>query len=418
MPEPTEKTTEEILAEHVRSGGNVDGSEHTEPHPGSGMLASMKGFMNNSADKNNDKLFADEISERLVDFNTDKKKTIAEFVESKDVTKIESFSEAEKNKVKEVFPNLFVSKDDNNTPPKEDFGVKLEEMEKPALIDEFKKSQRLVADRENEITSLKAKVIESEGTVEELKKSSKSEADSVLEEMKVDFLGTYNKYAKKYNLPPLDMIAQQLSGGDTEDRIRQYQDTHLRSYIEKKYNLQEGEFEYDPKEAAIAKTPSAEWDLLTAKKRQELSEESSNIQKVERERLTKVEEQQRNDLKWLTDTYYDGDSKKAEEAIKEMDGAVAKISKGEEPYEKHPFAMRNLVRGFYFEQLRDEAVQAAVDNLTAEFAKHKMYLPGKDSPTDISNISSNNSNTIPLHLQKDIIQHSPMLQNIAGIFNK
>lgn len=418
-----EPLTAEEMAKKVQAGDlNPDGSLKNRPRKGSGLDSMINSLIPQEDDDDDgqpsvEKVLDDEQKRKeqrenlLFDKLTlaeDKKEKFSEFVKNKkDWTEEDleqfNFNDEEKNELKSIFPKNFTSN------PKEDFGKRLEDMEQPALIDEVKKNQRLVTERNKEIETLKTKIAELEKT------GSDSDAQKALKLLNEDFVGNYDKVRKQFGLPSIDLVAAQINSGGIVARLKQYQDNVLRKQIEQKYNLSEGEFEYDPKEASEAGTPSFDWDFYSDQKKEELLREQTRLKNIEAERLQKVEKQQKEDIKWYADKYFDGNEEEVNKLINEMNEITTKVAKGEEEGTKHPFALRNLLRGFYHDKLVEEAVNKAVENLQQEYAKHNMYLPGGEhTPTDLTKIKRKpDKNGSPI--SDEAAQRSPMLRSLRSV---
>lgn len=329
-------------------------------HPDSGMFQSMKQYLGNPADKEEEK--------------------------------------------KETPPQ---DKKEEEVPPVVD--KKLEELEAPALVDEVKKHQRLVAERETEIGELKKQL---QSLSDKTQQGGDPELAKFIEELSQDFAGAYEKNRGKYKLPDIATVISQFNGGGTTARIKQFQETTLRAKIEKEFGLAEGEFEYDPKEASQAGTPSYEWDEQTRQKKAELTAEITRKNEAEARRTAQIEEQQKVDKKWIADTYFGGDETKVKDILSNMDEAMQKVTLGELSSEKHPFAMRNIIRGYHFDALVKDAVEKATSELVAKYAKHRLYLPADSAPTDLGGSKTAAAKPEVEKQASEQIKFSPMLQEI------
>ena len=174
--------------------------------------------------------------------------------------------------------------------------------------------------------------------------------------------------------------------------------------------MEEGEFEYDSNDASKANTPSYLWDRLTTDKRNELVGSLRETQSAETERLRKVEGQQREDITWLADTYFDKSEDVVREKVKSMDDIVTSIAQGQSTSDKHPFAMRNLVRGVFFDDLSKAMVDKAVQDIVAQFAEKQMYLPGKELPTNVTDVKG--APVKPVEIDEKVRKNSPMMSSI------
>lgn len=277
--------------------------------------------------------------------------------------------------------------------------------EKDDLVVKVKEFETLVSKRDSSITQLQSDLDA---------KPSVGEDDALVKSLSEDFIGNYDKVKEKYNLPALstirDLVSEEVG---IDDKVKLWQESELIKTIEQKHSLEEGEFEYDSNEASKAGTPSYDWDTQTSDKRGELVSVVKERQGAESSRLRAVETQQKKDLKWLADTYYESEDA-VQVKLTDMNDEVTKISKGESSTEKHPFAIRNLMRGFYFDELVQSAVDKAVEDLTVQFAEHNMHLPSKELPTDVTKIKSPPPVKKNLDISERVREVSPMM---ASIFN-
>jgi hypothetical protein len=316
-------------------------------------------------------------------------------------------TDASTEKLKGLFPETYTdsggeSEEEEILPDKA-----LEDLSHEELIAEFKKQQGFADTRGTEITNLQKEI-------EELKSQTPSGELEVAEDFKSlssDFIGNYDKLSDKYNLPKTEVLKKLLVAGDDNTRIAQWQQTELKGIIEKKHGLVEGEFAYDANEAADASTPSYDWDDMTAKKRADIVQERQHILDRNTELAAEARKRQDEDYKWYADVYENGDIEKVKGLVTSMNSTVTDITAGKVESTKHPFAMRNVLRGYYFDDLVKTAVQTAVDELNAEYAKNQMYLPGKEMPTDPTNVGGNVQEA--KSFSKDDLERSPMLSSLS-----
>lgn len=404
------------MSEHLKKGNNPDGSKHSEAHPESGTYSTIKDLYgidpNNpnpeSNDKENDnkdskpleilteKLNEIEIDEKQKNGITEKFKDKTSLTDE-DLEALKEYSEDVQSAIKEVYQ---VQEDNRETEdnesdkdekkPEDDFGKKLEEMEQSSLIEEVKKNQRFVSERDKKLKDY-------ESQIEKYKAAAGGDGNATEEDLEAvndmkalakDFRGTYSKIKSKYNLPDLDVVSAQISKGDAVSRLRQYQENELRNQIERKHDLAEGEFEYDSDKAAKAGTPSYDWDYLSDKKLQEFESEQQSLSKQEEERMQKLEQQNEVDKKWFAEQFFDGDTEKVENVLGEMSETINKFANGEESIEKHPYALRNILKGFYADTLIKQQVEKVAQDLLNKFAEESMYLPSDKLPTDLSNVKT------------------------------
>lgn len=268
--------------------------------------------------------------------------------------------------------------------------LKLEEMKPEQLIEEVKKNQRISNERLNEINTFKAEV-------EKLKNNGGDpDVKAFLEALKEDPLKAWQTYAEKLKLPDPDVMRQIFATTEDADfRFKHWQDNVLKPQLEKKHNLVEGEFEYDPKDAYTKGTPSYDWRIATSQKEIEMQNETRTIQTSRQEQLQKAQVQQQQDIQWLADTYFSKDVTKVQEMVQQLNSIPEKISKGEMKPEDHPLALRSLVRGAFFDQLVDAKVQAAVNDIVTQYNSLGMHLPAKEVPTDVTALKGKDNKSVP-----------------------
>lgn len=293
---------------------------------------------------------------------------------------------------------------------------KLEEMDVPTLIQELKKNQQFVSERDTRLAEAENKLKEFEEKIKQ--QGGDPELAKFIEELSQDFAGAYEKYKGKYKLPDPAIVVKQFNGGSIASRVKQYQDTVLRAKIEKEFGLAEGEFEYDANEAGKADTPSFAWNEATDTKKRELYSEMNSKKAREDQTIAKIETQQNEDKKWIADTYFGGDKIKVDTISETMNNVVREIAEGKASPEKHPFSMRNIIRGFEFDSLQKSAVETAIKDTVEQFAKLGMYLPGNELPVDLSKVGQSASKK-PVELASiNAMKISPMLQNMDFVINK
>ena len=350
------------------------------------------------------------INNFIGDEETDIKKTVESQEGEKPVGSIEEGSEAPPVTPSNEGTDGASTSENSTVIEGEDLNIKLEEMDKTALIEEIKKNQRLLSDTQGKVKEFETKYADLESKTKGI---SESDAVQALELLAQDFKGNYEKIQKKFKLPSIDLVTAQFNGSNSiGSRLKQYQENILKSKIEKEYNLADGEFEYDPKEASQANTPSFDWDFYTNKKKQELIDEQTKIENASKSRLEKLEQQQKEDIKWYAQKYTGGDEAKVQNFVTKMSEIATKAARGEESYEKHPYSLRNLLRGFFHEDLVKNAVTKAIKDLESEYAKHNLYLPGKSTPTDVTNLQASPGQPTGSQTSEEELQRSPMLRSL------
>lgn len=408
MPKPDEsdlRTAEQIS------------DDHNVPPEGSGLMSMLSDYLPAKPEVD----YIDEIK----DLPEMDKISLADFF-NKDDWKAEDLltmelTDASTEKMKGLFPDIYTNGSDGEGKPSESDGEsdgglpdkKLEELSPEELIAEFKKQQSLAGTRVTKITDLDTEIAGLQDEIKELKAQSPNGELEVAEDFKLlstDFMGNYDNVRDKYNLPKIDVLKAQLVAGDDVARVKQWQESELKGVIEKKYELLEGEFSYDPSDASQAGTASYDWDDMTSRKRADITQERQQVADRNAELARQAESQQNEDYKWYADMYENGDTEKVTTLVKSMNSTITDISTGKEESKKHPFAMRNILKGFYFDDLVNNIVKEAIDSLNQEYAKHQMYLPGTELPTDPTKVGGN-INEIET-FSKDNLKRSPMMSSM------
>jgi len=381
---------------NIKTGEEIAES-HSEDKPfslikTSGMYHSMKEFL---PEETGEISRLDQIKNdfpEIEDLSSDETQGIIDYLNTNEKFNEEKYKALGINeeldaKLKEVYPDHFKVGEESSEEDPELF-TKLEDMEKPDLIVEVKDKVNLLSQKDTAIKELEEKI-------QELEKNTPGEESEVLQDMKSlskDFKGNYSRLQKKYNLPDLDLVKAQLDGGDIGSRLEQYQNNELRAKIEEQFKLAEGEFEYDPKEAAKARTASWYWDYYSKEKENQLKQEMESLTSSSQAQIEKVEAQQQEDINWLAENYFDKDLNKAKEKITELNEIANKVSSGELTPDKYPLALRNIVRGAFYDEFVTAEKKIALDNLVKQFAEKGMYLPDDELPTDVTKPSSSPTN--------------------------
>jgi hypothetical protein len=411
MPELTEQQQQQQFASEVESKQrNVDGTEHNLPHKGSGLLANLRA-MGYIPDEELEETPSVEIDTQLTGIPEVEKEKFLKFYKENPTFNDEEFKKLELseeiyNKIKNNLPDYFTE-----PTTKDDFsGKPLEELDKPLLIEEIKKNQRFVSERQKQIEELGSQIKELEAKISA--GTANPELEEFVQGLTKDFKGTYDKYKDKYKLPSIDVVQKQYKLGDTTSRVQQWQESSLRNQIEQEFNLAEGEFEFDATDAAKAGTASYRWTELTDLKKQELLNEQRKLQSDEQERLSRLEEQQKIDKQQFATKFLNGDTSAVEGLIAGLNETSSKVALGELPSEKHPFSMYNLLLAFKHEDIVKSEVQKAIDDTIKQFGKYNLYLPNNEenTPTDASKVKAKPANAEVFN--SEALTKSPMLRSM------
>jgi|GEM_PF-6665331 len=251
---------------------------------------------------------------------------------------------------------------------------------------DMKKNQRLVGEREQELNKLKNVL----PVDERLKKY-----EEFIDGLKKDSAGTYKRFQREFDLPDIDYLASQTQDETSvEGKLKQYQEQELIPNIENKFGLPAGGFIYDPSEAYTAGTASYDYRVNTANQENKLFSEYENIKKSQEDILKRVKDQTDKDLVFLKETYFPnsnyGDADEANKAftgyLNELDEVQKQIKTGQFESEKNPFSLRNVFKGFHFDNLLKKAIEKEVAAIHAEYNSKGLYLPNKEMPTNINNV--------------------------------
>ena len=265
------------------------------------------------------------------------------------------------------------------------------------LANDVKKHQRLVSEREKELSTFK-----SQKPDEELAKHRE-----FIDGLRKDAIGTYRRFQKDFDLPEPEFLERQVvSGGDVQTRLEQWQTNELVPKIEKKFKIEGGTFVYDPSEAYKAGTPSYEYRVTTEKQERELTTEFETTVNRQQEVIGTVKSQLDGDMKYLRETFFPaseyetkddkGNVINAEEAQKKADeafvGFLAKLDEnqnaikaGKFEAEQNPYSLRTIFRGTHFEELAKARADKAVQAVHKQYNEKGLYLPTAEMPADVTN---------------------------------
>lgn len=180
------------------------------------------------------------------------------------------------------------------------------------------------------------------------------------------------------------------AASDVDGYLAKWQKSQLIEDLRKQFPDEvDDSWRYDPAEAYTAGTPSYFYRVRSEEKRQAILG-SLQQQKQKEEQLIQTYQKQRDeDLNYLKQTYGYDDSV-LQGKLKEFDAIHEKVLNGELPAEKHPFSIRNLFRGVFFEELVAIETQKAAErakNETIELFKSKGMVLSEKAPTDVSSMT-------------------------------
>ncbi len=284
------------------------------------------------------------------------------------------------------------------------------------LTNDFKKQQRMASQRLAEVEGLKSKLQSSEGA------SHKDFIDS----LRKDPIGAFKRYKDEYDLPDFDFIQHQMeSGGDIETRLEKWQNETLLKEIEKKFGIPADEFVFDPSEAKRANTPSRYYEKRTSQKEKELNDEFDNFQKKRKDADEKIVIERDKQLKELKETYF-GYADDASDEIKsqadseflshlqKLDEMGAKMKEGNFTADANPFAIKNIFRGVFYDELVKREVETALADLHQQYNKHGLYLPSNGS--DVNDVTKMKGDSLTAN-QPDKGFNSPLNRTLNRFRN-
>lgn len=260
--------------------------------------------------------------------------------------------------------------DDEEKPEKRKV-VRLEDRSVPELVSEVKKWMSISEKYKNE-------------NAEPDKKYSR-----FIDDLKKDFYRAYENHADEFGLPDLSYLRNQINSvGDRETRIEQWQNVELIPAIEKKFKLEPGTFVSDPQDLYRKGTPTEMFRRETEYKEKELDQEFLQQEQSKQQTVQRIAEQQQKDFDFLKQNYYIGEEEKFEKVMEDFNSIADRLAKGEVTEDKNPFAVRNIFRGVYFNELAEALVKKAEENLHKQYNDKGLFLPDADreTPTDVTSI--------------------------------
>ena len=75
-----------------------------------------------------------------------------------------------------------------------------------------------------------------------------------------------------------------------------------------------------------------------------------------------------------------------QERLEGLDGMYAKMKAGDTSPQGNPFAIRNIFRGVYFDELSKEIVEKTVRDIHSKYNKRGLYLPKEEMPKSVSEL--------------------------------
>ena len=337
---------------------------------------------------------------------------------------LKDFSEEQIQSLKEVYADRFGTipastngdgDGDGDGDPSALLNKKLEDLTPEQLIEEVKKNQRFVSKRLEEAKTLKAELDKLKNDSQGNNGGGDSDLTQFVEELKKNPAQAWSRYKSKFNLPDQELLKASLSS-EPEQIIKVWHEQELKPQLEKQFKLEKGEFEIVKEDLYEPGTPSYAFRKATEAKERELDEAVSRTRTSEAQLLEQIKAKQIEDIKYVAETDLGGDLAKAETLFNELNALPMKIANGEAPAEMSPYAIRNLMRGVFYEQLMADKKAQIETDIIKQFNEKGMYLPddSKEFPFDISKPKTSGSNENPvakIAAEKEL-QFSPMLKTM------
>lgn len=237
--------------------------------------------------------------------------------------------------------------------------------------------------------------------------------------LKEDVPKAWNKFYKKFDLPAFELVQQVLRGTEFDDsslrqRIKLYQ-KELSKNIEKEFNLDPGTFRYDADEAIDPDSPSGVFLSRLRQYEDELKNDVKNKLEIARQQQEKYKQLQEEDKKWFRETFYKDQPERVDEILDELSKIPQKILAGELPAHKHPFSLRTMLLGVFFDDLVEKIKKETEENIKAAYESQGMFLTNKPAPDDLKKISKGISDEDNRYKKK---VHSPLDNLIIDFLNK
>ena len=196
--------------------------------------------------------------------------------------------------------------------------------------------------------------------------------------------------------------------------IQKWQKEQLFAELKKQFpETVADDWRFDANEAYEAGTPSYTYRVRTEEKRQSLVS-SQQSQRVREQQVIDAYSKQRDvDLKFISETYgFDENAMKGR--LQAFDSVHQQVTEGKVSAEKHPLALRNLMRGFFFDELvaihEKKAVEKAMSELKELYKSKGITLP-ELQPTDVTKPRETTNPPPDEGLKKKL---SPLKKTMAG----
>lgn len=196
-----------------------------------------------------------------------------------------------------------------------------------------------------------------------------------------------------------DLVERLSYGGDTAAMLKGWQETELLNTLKEKFPHEVTDYWYfKPEEAYKAGTPSYYYRIATETKEREISSSTEKENTLRQKRADEYNNQVLADKKWLTEVYKYKDAD-IDNFIEEFDAVHEKIVKGELTADKHPLAIRNVLRGMFFDEFAKQAIESEVSKIHAQYKAQGMTLRG-ETPVDVSKLKDEASEPKPKEQKK------------------
>lgn len=259
--------------------------------------------------------------------------------------------------------------------------------------------------------------------------------------LKTDFKGTMEKFKEVFELPDVESLSQNLQKSTVlESKITDFQQKNLIPKLEKKYNLGEGNFVYDPSEAYKPNTPSYEYRVNTEKQEKVFIAEEMESEKRLSAATKQVTDERTKQTVELFKELYPEQEIKADMSEEDKAKIIEANTKNKEEYtamlahidtmfenmkeaksftpDVNPFAITNIFKGVHFDKLAQKKVDRAITELHAEYKAKGIFLPdnGKAPVTDFTKI--NGKAPISNNFTEEQLKRSPLARSLNRSLNK
>lgn len=255
-----------------------------------------------------------------------------------------------------------------------------EEMEKPELIKVTKTFQ----------SKLDKTTYENQRLVQELK----------TRDDRLNYIMNNPMDAFKQLVPELGSMAEMMASPET--LVKEWQKTELMKSLKERYPGEVDEnWRPTPEDMATPGTPSYDWQKRTMQKHMEIESmaNSATQQRQQIEQQNQAMQQyadqiNREDIAFMQESY----GLTQEDMLmlaKKYDNILAESQKSNDPYpENHPYRLKNVLRGIFFDEFMDMARKQTAEQIHAEYAAKGISLPKNPLPMDVADMKKSDTGPV------------------------